>query len=107
MLSELAIADERIKVVHHPVNRRKGAAIRTAIEHMTYRSSQRESFPIGFAKRRLEGSRGFVMGVDFSRYTSPIATGKPDQPRSTVCCRRATGLVTRVIRGGQSQGRAF
>ena len=103
MLSELAIADERIKVVHHPVNRRKGAAIRTAIEHMTYRSSQRESFPIGFAKRRLEGSRGFVMGVDFSRYTSPIATGKPDQPRSTAVCRLATSVVTRAIATREAQ----
>ena len=35
VLIELAAQDERIKVLHHLVNRGKGAAIRTAIEHMT------------------------------------------------------------------------
>jgi glycosyltransferase involved in cell wall biosynthesis len=35
ILKELAAADPRIRVVTHPVNRGKGAAIRTAIEHMT------------------------------------------------------------------------
>jgi glycosyltransferase involved in cell wall biosynthesis len=35
VLEELAAQDSRIRVVHHPVNRGKGAAIRTAIDHMT------------------------------------------------------------------------
>jgi glycosyltransferase involved in cell wall biosynthesis len=35
ILSELAAADPRIKVVRHETNRGKGAAIRTAIERMT------------------------------------------------------------------------
>jgi glycosyltransferase involved in cell wall biosynthesis len=35
VLEELAAADDRIKVFRHPVNRGKGAAIRTAIGHMT------------------------------------------------------------------------
>jgi glycosyltransferase involved in cell wall biosynthesis len=35
ILRELAQADERIRIVTHPVNRGKGAAIRTAIQHMT------------------------------------------------------------------------
>ena len=35
ILSELASADERIKVVPRPVNRGKGAAIRAGIEVMT------------------------------------------------------------------------
>jgi glycosyltransferase involved in cell wall biosynthesis len=35
ILRELAAADLRIKVVAQPVNRGKGAAIRTAIDHMT------------------------------------------------------------------------
>jgi glycosyltransferase involved in cell wall biosynthesis len=35
VLEELAAQDSRIRVVHHPVNRGKGAAIRTAIAHMT------------------------------------------------------------------------
>ena len=35
ILHELAAEDDRIRVFHHDVNRGKGAAIRTAIEHMT------------------------------------------------------------------------
>jgi glycosyltransferase involved in cell wall biosynthesis len=35
ILAELAAKDPRIKVVTHPVNRGKGAAIRSAIEHIT------------------------------------------------------------------------
>lgn len=35
ILDELAAKDPRIKVVHHPVNRGKGAAIRTAIDQMS------------------------------------------------------------------------
>ncbi len=35
LLDELARGDSRIKVIRHEVNRGKGAAIRTAIEHMT------------------------------------------------------------------------
>ncbi len=35
ILKELAAQDPRIRVVTHPVNRGKGAAIRTAIAHMT------------------------------------------------------------------------
>jgi SAM-dependent methyltransferase len=35
VISELAEADPRITAVRHPENRGKGAAIRTAIEHMT------------------------------------------------------------------------
>jgi glycosyltransferase involved in cell wall biosynthesis len=35
ILQHLAAADPRIRVLHHPVNRGKGAALRTAISHMT------------------------------------------------------------------------
>jgi SAM-dependent methyltransferase len=35
VLEQLAADDSRIRVLHHPANRGKGAAVRTAIEHMT------------------------------------------------------------------------
>jgi glycosyltransferase involved in cell wall biosynthesis len=34
-IEQLAESDKRIKAVRHPINRGKGAAVRTAIEHMT------------------------------------------------------------------------
>lgn len=74
LLQELAAADERIRVFQHPENRGKGAAVRTAIEHMTgevaiVQDSDLEYDPADFPRLLrpiLEGRAEAVFGSRFA-----------------------------------------
>lgn len=74
ILDELAAADGRIKVIQQPVNRGKGAAIRTAIAHMTgdiaiVQDSDLEYDPADFPKVLkpiLDGRADAVYGSRFA-----------------------------------------
>ena len=74
ILEELASVDDRIKVFRHPLNRGKGAAIRTAIEHMTgdiaiVQDSDLEYDPNDFPrvlKPILDGRADAVFGSRFA-----------------------------------------
>lgn len=66
ILEEMAASDRRIKVVHHPVNRGKGAAIRTAIEHMTGDIAIVQDSDLEYDPR------------DYPRVLKPILDGRAD-----------------------------
>jgi glycosyltransferase involved in cell wall biosynthesis/uncharacterized protein Smg (DUF494 family) len=78
ILEELAAADDRIKVIRHPVNRGKGAAIRSAIEAMTgdiaiVQDADLEYDPAEFPKviqPILDGKADAVYGSRFA--ASPV-----------------------------------
>ena len=81
VLRELASSDDRIVVLHHPTNRGKGAAIRTAITRMTgdiavVQDSDLEYDPADFP-RLLEADRGGPSrcSLRFSIRCEPRATG--------------------------------
>ena len=66
ILNELAAADSRIKVVRHPVNKGKGAAIRTAIAHMTGDIAIVQDADLEYDPR------------EFPKVLAPILEGKAD-----------------------------
>lgn len=66
ILKELAATDPRIKVVRHPVNRGKGAAIRTAIAHMSGDIAIVQDADLEYDPR------------EFPKVLAPILEGKAD-----------------------------
>jgi glycosyltransferase involved in cell wall biosynthesis len=81
ILEELSAADPRIKVFRHPVNRGKGAAIRTAIANMTgdiaiVQDSDLEYDPKDFPKRpQADPRRQGGCGLRFSFRSQRGAAG--------------------------------
>ncbi len=77
LIDELAEKDARIRVVHHPTNRGKGAAVRTAIEQMTgdvavVQDADLEYDPIEYPsllRPILEGNADAVFGSRFRGQT--------------------------------------
>ena len=66
LIQQLAGEDARIKVVRHPRNRGKGAAVRTAIEHMTGDVAVVQDADLEYDPN------------DFPRLLAPIIEGKAD-----------------------------
>jgi glycosyltransferase involved in cell wall biosynthesis len=66
VIEQLAKGDVRIKAVRHPINRGKGAAVRTAIEHMTGDVAVVQDADLEYDPR------------DFNTLLAPILSGQAD-----------------------------
>jgi 2-polyprenyl-3-methyl-5-hydroxy-6-metoxy-1,4-benzoquinol methylase len=92
VLDRLAIADSRIRVLHHAVNRGKGAAIRTAIE------AARGDFAI------IQDADFEYDPADYARIVAPLLRGDAD---AVFGSRYLNGNERRVLRYWHSLGNAL